>query len=81
MGNDFRDVRKNIRMEAKLSNNGGKTWSRDYVLRDDGSGKDHGYPRVVQHADGKILALYSFMDKETGPERYIAATILDPPTY
>jgi len=74
-GTDTNDIR------AKLSNKGGKTWCRDYVLHDDGSGKDLGYPRVVQQADGKIVALYSFMVKETGPERYIAATILGPPTY
>lgn len=67
-------------IRAKLSNDNGKTWSNDYILRNDGSGRDLGYPRIVQRADGKIVVLYYFMDKETGPERYIAATIWSPPT-
>jgi Neuraminidase (sialidase) len=78
---DIKNKTDKSEIRAKLSKDGGKTWSKDYVLRNDGSGKDLGYPRVVQRADGKIVALYYFMDKETGPERYIAATIWDPPTY
>lgn len=77
------DIKNNLdksEIRAKISKDNGKTWSKDYVLRDDGSGKDLGYPRAVQRADGKIVALYYFMDKETGPERYIAATIWDPPS-
>ncbi|MEZ4969183.1 MAG: sialidase family protein [Flavobacteriaceae bacterium] len=77
---DIRNKRDKSEIRAKISKDNGRTWSRDYVLRDDGSGKDLGYPRVVQRADGKIVALYYFMDKETGPERYIAATIWDPPS-
>jgi hypothetical protein len=66
-------------IRAKISHDEGKTWSRDYVLRNDGSGRDIGYPRVVQRPDGKIVAIYYFMDKATGPERYIAASIWTPP--
>ena len=66
-------------IRAKISNDNGKTWSRDYILRNDGSGQDIGYPRVVQRPDGKIVAIYYFMDKKTGPERYISATIWEPP--
>jgi hypothetical protein len=66
-------------IRAKISNDEGKTWSRDYILRNDGSGRDVGYPRVVQRPDGKIVAIYYFMDKATGPERYIAASIWTPP--
>lgn len=68
-------------IRAKISNDNGRTWSKDYILRDDGSGGDMGYPRVVQRPDGKIVAVYYFMDKKTGPERYIAATVWDPPIY
>ena len=64
---------------AKISNDKGKSWSTAYVLRDDGSGRDVGYPRAVQRPDGKIVAVYYFMDK-SGPERYIAATIWTPPS-
>ena len=77
---DIKNNRDKSEIRAKISKDNGKTWSKDYVLRNDGSGKDLGYPRVVQRADGKIVALYYFMDKETGPERYIAATIWDPPS-
>jgi len=77
---DINNNRDRSEIRAKLSKDNGRTWSKDYVLRNDGSGKDLGYPRVVQRADGKIVALYYFMDKETGPERYIAATIWDPPS-
>ena len=48
------------------------------ILRDDGGGRDLGYPRSVQRADGKVVTVYYFWDRATGPERYIAATIWDP---
>ena len=66
-------------IRARLSSDGGQTWSDDYVLRDDGASRDIGYPRVVQRPDGKVVAVYYFTDPETGPERYIGATIWDPP--
>lgn len=66
-------------IRAKLSSDNGKTWSKDYLLRNDGSGRDVGYPRVIQRPDGKIVTVYYFMDQKTGPERYIGATIWDPP--
>jgi len=69
----------NSSIRAKISSDNGKTWSKDYFLRDDGSGQDIGYPRVVQRPDGKIVAVYYFEDKKTGAERYIAATIWTPP--
>ena len=76
---DILAKRKTSDMRAKLSNDNGKTWSADYILRNDGSGQDVGYPRIVQRPDGKIVAIYYFMDKETGNERYIGTTIWDPP--
>ncbi len=66
-------------IRARLSSDGGQTWSDDYVLRDDGASQDIGYPRVVQRPDGKVVAVYYFTDLKTGPERYIGATIWDPP--
>ena len=69
----------NSSIRAKISSDNGKTWSKDYFLRDDGSGQDIGYPRVVQRPDGKIVAIYYFEDEVTGPERYIGATIWSPP--
>lgn len=73
------DGTKTSDIRARLSSDKGKTWSNDYVLRNDGSGRDIGYPRVVQRPDGKIVAIYYFMDKKTGPERYIGASIWTPP--
>lgn len=66
-------------IRARISNNNGKSWSKEYILRNDGSGQDIGYPRIVQRPDGKIVAVYYFMDDKTGRERYIGATIWEPP--
>jgi hypothetical protein len=66
-------------IRARLSSDGGQSWSDDYVLRDDGASRDVGYPRVVQRPDGKVVAVYYFTDAKTGPERYIGATLWDPP--
>ncbi len=79
---DLQSIRANTKtsdIRARISNDNGKTWSRDYILRNDGSGQDIGYPRVVQRPDGKIVVVYYFMDDKTGPERYIGATIWTPP--
>lgn len=65
-------------IRAKLSRDRGRTWSDDIVLRDDGGDRDIGYPRAVQRPDGKVVAVYYFNDPQTGPERYIGATIWDP---
>jgi hypothetical protein len=64
-------------MRAKLSKDEGRSWGKEIVLRDDGGGRDLGYPRSVQRPDGKIVTVYYFNHdhKET---RYIVATIWDP---
>ncbi len=65
-------------IRARLSDDNGRTWGKEIILRDDGAGWDIGYPRSVQRSDGKIVTVYYYFDDETGPERYIAATIWDP---
>jgi hypothetical protein len=65
-------------IRARLSKDGGHTWGDEIILRNDGGGRDLGYPRSVQRADGKVVTVYYLWDKKTGPERYIAATIWDP---
>lgn len=65
-------------IRAKLSDDNGKTWGDDIILRDDGANRDIGYTRMVQRPDGKVVVTYYFNDEKTGPERYIAATIFDP---
>jgi len=66
-------------IRAKLSRDGGLTWGKAHILRNNGSSRDIGYPRVVQRPDGKIVAIYYFSDEKIGPERFIEATIWDPP--
>src|SRR5581483_1752340 len=64
-------------MRARLSSDGGKTWSPDILLRGDAGAWDIGYSRTVQRADGKIVTTYYWA---TAPqkERTIEATIWDP---
>lgn len=66
-------------IRARLSSDGGRTWGEEMVLREGGSGVDLGYPRSVQRKDGKVVTVYYFWDKQIGPERFVAATIWDPP--
>jgi hypothetical protein len=64
-------------MRARLSNDGGRTWAPEIILRDDGGGRDLGYPRTVQRPDGRVVTIYYFHDQPKG-ERYIAATVWSP---
>jgi len=60
-----------------VSEDDGATWSREAVLRDDGAGRDLGYPVAVELADGEIFAAYYFTDNDgngCGGTRYIAGT-------
>ncbi len=66
-----------FRMEARLSSDGGHSWSRPFVLRGDGASRDLGYPRSVQRPDGKVVTVYYFHDP-AHVERTIDATIWDP---
>ncbi len=63
---------------ARLSDDAGHTWNEPITIRDDGGGRDIGYPRSVQRIDGRVVTVYYFWDEVTGPERYIAASIWDP---
>ncbi len=36
----------------------GKTWSKDYIIRDDGASIDLGYPSSVELPDGRIFTAY-----------------------
>lgn len=65
-------------IKAKLSADGGITWSPAITLRDDGRNWDLGYPRTVQRRDGKLVTLYYFTTAER-PEMHIAATIWEAP--
>ena len=64
-------------IRARVSEDGGRTWGPEIILRDDGGNWDVGYPRTVQRPDGKLVTVYYFNDPSRG-ERYIDATIWDP---
>jgi hypothetical protein len=64
-------------IRAKLSSDQGQTWGPELLLRDDGGGRDLGYPRSVQRMDGKVVTLYYF-NHDPNQTRYIVATIWDP---
>jgi hypothetical protein len=74
----FRGYPYSIR--ARISNDNGRTWGPQIVLRNDGTDRDVGYVRSVVRPDGKVVTTYYFDDEKTGPERYIGATIWDPNT-
>lgn len=68
-------------MLACTSADAGRTWTGPAVVRegyDSGLGdEDFGYPRLVQRADGKLVALYYWADK-AHPRQHIAASIWTP---
>lgn len=47
-------------MRACISADGGVTWGREIVLRDDGFDGDLGYPRSLVRPDGKVLTVYYY---------------------
>jgi hypothetical protein len=64
-------------IRARTSDNQGRTWGEELVLRDDGLTGDLGYPVSMQRPDGRILSAYYF----NGPrdeDRTIQATIWQP---
>lgn len=61
-------------LRAKISQDGGKTWGKEIVLRDDGLTWDLGYPRAVVRADGTIVITYYYATRER-PQQHIAATL------
>ena len=62
------------RICAKLSNDDGKSWEEEIVVRDNGGDPDIGYPRTVQRPDGVIVTVYYF-DEEPDGDRFIEATL------
>jgi len=66
-------------IRAKISSDGGETWSDEIVLRDDGGTWDLGYPRMMQRPDGKLVTIYYYNTRDN-PAPHIVATIWDPDT-
>lgn len=74
--------RSRVKLFARLSADGGKSWAGEIVLRDDFQpdkfgDKDFGYPRLVQNYKGELVALYYWATKEL-PQQQIAATVWKP---
>lgn len=44
--------------QARLSGDGGRTWSEAMVIYGDGAGSDLGYPSTVQLGDGTLLTIW-----------------------
>lgn len=65
-------------IRARLSEDDGKTWGSDFLLRGGAATWEIGYTRTVQRPDGKLVTVYYFPDSET--VHIIAATIWDPGT-
>ena len=60
-----------------VSEDDGRTWSGEVILRDDAPSSDLGYPVATELEDGRIFTAYYFNDEpggELGGPRYIAAT-------
>ena len=64
-------------VRARISKDGGLTWSQEVSWRNGGGNHDIGYPRTVQCPDGRVVTVYYWNDRPDG-ERYIAATVWTP---
>lgn len=64
-------------IRARISEDEGKSWGDDIILRSDGGNWDLGYTRTVERPDGKLVTVYYYND-HPDEERYIGATIWDP---
>jgi len=70
-------------VRMRVSEDEGRTWGREGILRDDGGSWDLGYPRVTELAPGELLAVY-YMNRRDDPiqmnggVRHIAQTVFAP---
>ena len=71
----YRDKGAGIR--SVVSEDDGKSWGEEIIIRDDAGNHDIGYPRAVERPDGKIVVVYYYNDTADS-ERYIAATVWKP---
>jgi hypothetical protein len=69
------------RMAGKYSADNGKSWGKEFIIRDDFQSVDDwadlGYPRLVQRPDGKLVAMYYWATADH-PQQFIAGSIWDP---
>ncbi len=74
-----RNSQTDLGLRAKLSDDGGRTWSPEIRLRDDALNTDLGYTRVLPRDDGGLTILYYYCTPRR-PEQHIARTIWYPAT-
>ncbi len=60
-----------------VSEDEGRSWSGEIIVRDDGGSWDLGYPRVWEAAPGRIGVLYYFNSKDD-PVQVKAASVTQP---
>jgi hypothetical protein len=70
-------------IRGRISEDGGKTWGTEIILRDDAGSWDLGYPRTVKLGDGRVMVAYYFNNRDdsiqqSGGVRHIAGTIFKP---
>jgi hypothetical protein len=70
-------------IRARMSEDGGRIWGAELVLRDDGGSWDVGYPRVIEQEPGRLLAVYYINLRNdpiqvNGGVRHIARTLFSP---
>lgn len=70
-------------LRAKISEDGGRTWGAELILRDDGGSWDLGYPRLMERSAGELLVVYYFNSKHdpiqaNGGVRHICRTVFRP---
>jgi len=70
-------------IRCRLSEDGGISWGREIILRDDGGSWDLGYPRVIEHEKGRLTAVYYFNSANdpiqmNGGVRHIAVSEFTP---
>lgn len=71
----YRGMTYGIRM--RISENGGKSWGEEKVVRKDGATWDMGYPRMVVNGEGNIVLMYYYTTEERY-EQHIEASVVDP---
>lgn len=54
---------------AFVSHDGGETWTEDYIINDENTFCDLGYPATVELADGSLLTVYyqNFLPEDNYP--------------
>jgi hypothetical protein len=70
-------------IRARISEDEGRTWGGELILRDDGGSWDLGYPRVIEREPGSLLAMYYMNCKDDpiqaeGGVRHVAWTLFSP---